>query len=575
MTQRNDKNKKSIVKKISSKKSEKSISMNSRARVPRSTKNVLPRNNTGVHPVKSRARVPRPTKNVSPRNNTGVHPVKSRARVPRPTINVSPRNNTGVHPVKSRARVPRSTKNAPSRTVPKITNTKLKKKYHKQVLRQPPKASHVMNNVSSPTNNAMIVPLETSSIKESADFFNVELSDEERTLYNRQFRLEGWSQSIVKNSRVLIVGVGGLGCEIAKNLAMLGVGHLDLIDLDIIEHSNLNRQILFTDGEIGQPKALAAAEKLKEINPNITIKGYFSSLEQLDPSIYEAADVIIGGLDSMNARLNLNTQAIRFKKPLIDGGVAGYHGHVYTIFPYENACFECNPLPPVEDDEMAACTVVGIPRKRNHCIAKGKMAYQEKFEKDPDPSNIKDIEFIQNIANELSEKHNFPPLFTKADIVKVIDQHEPGIITINAVISALQSHETIKILHYLKGNNSLGEPVKTYTIFNGMRMQFYSIKQKRRPDCSQCGDHVNRVEVEMDNNELCQVIIDRLEKKGFKIDEDMLPTLTVMDFNDVKEINVDLSAKDNDLRNLELISIAGFQEGDILLTLKLKYSYQK
>ena len=70
----------------------------------------------------------------------------------------------------------------------------------------------------------------------SSDFFGRGLTSEERNLYDRQFRLEGWSQKLVKNTRVLIVGVGGLDCETAKNLAMLGIGHLDLVDLDIIEH---------------------------------------------------------------------------------------------------------------------------------------------------------------------------------------------------------------------------------------------------------------------------------------------------------------------------------------------------
>ncbi|MFX1358694.1 MAG: ThiF family adenylyltransferase, partial [Promethearchaeota archaeon] len=229
----------------------------------------------------------------------------------------------------------------------------------------------------------------------NSDFFAKELSIEERNLYDRQFRLEGWSQKLVKNSRILIIGIGGLGCEIAKNLAMLGLGHLDLVDLDIIEHSNLNRQILFTGAKIGAPKAVVAAKKLSEINPNIVVKGYHTSLERLDPAIYQNADVIIGGLDSMNARLNLNTQCIRFRKPLVDGGVSGYHGHIYTIFPYENACYECNPLPEVESDEMAACTVVGIPRKRIHCVFKGDMAFREKFDRDPNPKDINDIEFIQ------------------------------------------------------------------------------------------------------------------------------------------------------------------------------------
>lgn len=79
---------------------------------------------------------------------------------------------------------------------------------------------------------------------EESDFFSKELTSEERSLYDRQLRLKGWNQKLLKKSRILIAGVGGLGCEIAKNLAMLGVGNLYLVDLDIIEHSNLNRQIL-------------------------------------------------------------------------------------------------------------------------------------------------------------------------------------------------------------------------------------------------------------------------------------------------------------------------------------------
>ncbi len=406
-------------------------------------------------------------------------------------------------------------------------------------------------------------------MENDSDFFSEDLSQKERELYNRQFRLEGWSQSIVKNSRVLIAGVGGLGCEIAKNLTMLGVGHLDLVDLDVIEHSNLNRQVLFIDAKMGQPKAVAAAKMLKKINPNITIEGYSTSLERLDPAIYNAADVIIGGLDSMNARLNLNAQAVRFKKPLIDGGVSGYHGHFYTIFPYENACYECNPLPVAEDDEMAACTVVGIPRKRVHCVFKGNMAFQEKYKKDPDPSSVKDIEFIQKIANELSEKHEFPPLFTRADIVKIIDRHDPGIITINAIISAIQSHETIKILHWLRGNNALGDPVRTYTVFNAMTMKFYSIEKKRRQDCTQCGDQVMREDIHASRNEVSQKLVDALIDRGHELDPEMVPILTTIDYNNVKEIDLEKSIKKNGLRDLELITVAGFKKGDILSTLKI------
>lgn len=406
-------------------------------------------------------------------------------------------------------------------------------------------------------------------MEQESDFFSRKLTEEEKELYDRQFRLEGWSQEVVKNSRVLIVGVGGLGCEIAKNLAMLGVGHLDLVDLDIIEHSNLNRQLLFAGAEMGTPKATVAAERLTDINPNITIKGYHTSLERLDPIIYKKADVVIGGLDSMNARLNLNAHCVRFQKPLVDGGVSGYHGHMYTVFPYYNACYECNPIPVGDMDEMAACTVVGIPRKRIHCVFKGHMAFEEKFDREPDPKNEDDIAFIQEKANELVEKHNFPPKYTKPDIVKVIDRHDPGIITVNAAISALESHEAIKIIHWNNGNKGLGRPVTSYVIFNAITMKLYHVEKKRNPDCSQCGDDVNRVKIQIKKTTPCKKIIALLEKNGYEIDPDFEPILTLMDFNDVNIVDLDKTPVENGLRDLELITAAGFKEGEIFINLKL------
>ncbi|MFX0076459.1 MAG: ThiF family adenylyltransferase [Candidatus Hermodarchaeota archaeon] len=407
-------------------------------------------------------------------------------------------------------------------------------------------------------------------MRKDSDFFAKGLTEEERDLYDRQFRLDGWSQKLVKKSRVLIAGVGGLGCEIAKNLAMLGVGHIDLVDLDIIEHSNLNRQILFVGAKLGEPKAIAAARKLSEINPNIIVKGYHSSLERLDPALYYNADVVVGGLDSMNARLNLNAQCIRFRKPLVDGGVSGYYGHVYTIIPYRNACYECNPLPDVQSDEMAACTVVGIPRKRIHCVFKGDMAFKDKFDRDPNPKNLEDIRYIQKVTNELVAKHDFFPEYTEDDIVKIIDRHDPGIITINATISALQSHEVVKILHWKRDNKGLGEPITSYMVFNAMTMKLYHIEKKRNPECSQCGENVRRVVIKMRNSSPCSNIIKTLEKNGYKLESEFEPVLTLLDFNDIIVIDSDQSPIENSLRNYEFLTVAGFKGGEIYVTLKFK-----
>lgn len=404
---------------------------------------------------------------------------------------------------------------------------------------------------------------------EESNFFSKELTEEERQLYNRQFRLNGWDQRILKESRVLIAGVGGLGCEIAKNLAMLGVGHLDLVDLDVVEHSNLNRQILFVDAPIAQPKAIAAATMLQKINPNITIKGYHSTLEQLPPVLFKKADVIIGGLDSKQARINLNTQAIRFKKPLVDGGVNQFNGHVYTIFPYENACYECYPTSSTESDEMAACTVVGIPRKRIHCLFKATMAFEEKFGREANPQSLEDILFLQAYANEMVEKYGFKPTFEQKEIINIIDHHEPGIITINAVIASLQSQETLKILYTLKGNNAIGLPSKQYIIYNGMTTRFYYIDKPRNPECTQCGSNIIREVFYLRKDQPLNVIISALQMKGYTLDEEMEPILTIPDFDTIRILDLDENAKKNKLYSLSLLTLSGFQEGDIYVTIRI------
>jgi len=403
----------------------------------------------------------------------------------------------------------------------------------------------------------------------SESFFSKEFTEKERILYDRQFRLEGWDQKILKDSHVLIAGVGGLGCEIAKNLAMVGCGNLYLVDMDIIEYSNLNRQILFSEAKMGDPKSIVAAKKLKQINPHINVKGFYTSLERLDPQVYANSDVIVGGLDSMNARYNLNAQAIRFRKPLIDGGVSGYHGHIYTIFPYKNACFECYPLPVIETDEMAACTVVGKPRKRIHCVYKGYLFFEDKFGEPPNPKNIDHVNYVLNYANNLVNKYDFLPLFSQDEVIMIIDRHDPGLITINAIISSIQSHETIKILHWMRGNKSLGEPIYNYLIFNAMTMKIWSIEKSRNPDCVQCGKNVKRVSIKLKRSSPCNNIIKILLSHGFELDSEMEPMLTIMDFNSIRELELDKTPDENGLRNLELITGVGFKRSSIFITLKL------
>ena len=137
--------------------------------------------------------------------------------------------------------------------------------------------------------------------------------------YARQQLIQGWDQSVMDSGCVMIVGVGALGCEIAKDFALMGVGKLILIDLDTIETSNLSRQMLFKPGDEGRYKAEVAAERLKEMNRFLNVDFYNKKLQELPMSLYEESDVIIMALDNFNARMDLNKICLRLKKPIVEG----------------------------------------------------------------------------------------------------------------------------------------------------------------------------------------------------------------------------------------------------------------
>ncbi len=172
-----------------------------------------------------------------------------------------------------------------------------------------------------------------------------ELTLEEKEMTKRQKLIAGWDQAALKNSTVFIAGVGALGCEIGKDLALCGVGKLILCDLDTIETSNLSRQMLFYKGDEGQPKAKVAAERLKKMNPYCDIEWYHKPIQELPMSLYQSCDVIIAALDNVKARMDLNTICLKLGKPMIEGGTVGMEGHVQVIIPEKTRDVNGNPIP--------------------------------------------------------------------------------------------------------------------------------------------------------------------------------------------------------------------------------------
>ena len=136
----------------------------------------------------------------------------------------------------------------------------------------------------------------------------------------------------ILSTKILVVGVGGLGCPAAESLVRAGIGTIGLIDNDIINLSNIHRQSLFNSKDIKKSKVSVAAKKLKEINPNTKIKTYKSRLTKKNiENIIKNYEIIIDGSDNFKTKFLINDYCIKLKKRLITGAISKFDGHVFTF----------------------------------------------------------------------------------------------------------------------------------------------------------------------------------------------------------------------------------------------------
>ncbi len=175
------------------------------------------------------------------------------------------------------------------------------------------------------------------------------LTDLERERYARQIPFIGEDgQERLKSARVFIAGAGGLGCPAAAYLAAAGVGHLLIADRDAVDRTNLNRQILHWEKDIGRLKVLSAGEKLREMNPDIRVDLFPVTIKhQNASSLIAGSDLVVDALDNFTDRYVINRACLGHRIPYIHGAVSGFDGHVAMILPGETACLECIvPDPP-------------------------------------------------------------------------------------------------------------------------------------------------------------------------------------------------------------------------------------
>lgn len=188
-------------------------------------------------------------------------------------------------------------------------------------------------------------------------------SEEELEYYSRQMVLAEigvTGQRRLKNGRICVVGLGGLGSPLSIQLASMGVGHLRLVDRDVVEMSNLQRQHLYSVDVVGYPKVEAAASRLRRLNPYVEIEPLPLSLNPNNAEkILRGVDVVVDGLDSMAPRYALNRACVKLGIPYVFGAVITHVGNVSTIIPGETACLECFQGG-VDDASLPTCAVVGV-----------------------------------------------------------------------------------------------------------------------------------------------------------------------------------------------------------------------
>lgn len=175
-----------------------------------------------------------------------------------------------------------------------------------------------------------------------ADETLITISDPDHDRYARLRLMENYHQDVISAAKVMVVGAGALGNEVLKNLALLGVGQIVIVDFDTIEISNLTRSILFRQTDRGRAKVEVAAERVREINPDvrgIPLRGDITF--DIGLGLFRAMDLVIGCLDNRAARMAVNRACWRVGIPWIDGALNVADGQVRVFIPPDGACYEC------------------------------------------------------------------------------------------------------------------------------------------------------------------------------------------------------------------------------------------
>ncbi|MHA1267268.1 MAG: ThiF family adenylyltransferase [Candidatus Helarchaeota archaeon] len=308
--------------------------------------------------------------------------------------------------------------------------------------------------------------------------------DEDR--YDRQRRIWGNNGQIaLKKAEILVVGAGGIGSEIIKNLALLGIGSLIIVDMDLIELSNLNRQLLFKEEDVGKYKAEIAAKQARGLNTKIQVRFHNIKLQELPSEIFEQATLFVSALDNIPARVFLNQKAVLLDKPMVDGGSEGFYGHVQVVIPHKTPCLLCHDIWSRQEEKFK-CTYAVFPRTPLDCILEGRDRFFLEFKRLPESTKEEDVQAVYKYATDHAEK--FQILGVTRELVRDwMKGTVAALVTTNAIIAGIMTNEVLKILLgqiLFKGKE---EELGVFYQFNGLTESCWSVPLKRNEHCPVCG----------------------------------------------------------------------------------------
>jgi len=282
-----------------------------------------------------------------------------------------------------------------------------------------------------------------------------------------------WEREKVENAKIMVVGAGALGNEVVKNLVLMGIGNIYIVDFDTIELANLSRSVLFRESDSGRKKAEIAAARAKEINPNVHVQYLHGDVTTaIGLGVFRRMDVIIGCLDNREARLAVNRFAYWVDKPWVDGAIQEFFGLARVFVPGQGACFECS--------------LTGQARR------------------------------------DLSIRYSCPLLARENILLGKV----PTTPTIASIIASIQSQEALKLLH--------GKPVKAGSVihFNGMTNETHTTAYTPLEDCESHWTYGQITELPLRSdattiNELLQVAHGDLGQDAvIELDQELVLALT-------------------------------------------------